>query len=267
MYDTVLKGEEVNMLLFVRRTWAGFLACALLVVGTPDADAAFVMALDDLGTAGVDVIIVDNMAIGTGTTKGLSNTADGQNAFAGFITFSGAVGIFNINVTTALSKPVIGMNRIDLTSVSVTGGAGHLNIMVTDTDFFLPGQQQGGLWISNLLGGTTDGTINTQGFLDEANMEFKIGGGPIHSTTLLGDGPGAFSSTTTTFVNPLANPWSLTENVNIFHTGAGQVTSFDKELNAVVGVVGVPEPTSLLLLGAGLLGLSAGLRRRKKKTQ
>ena len=74
------------------------LAMGALFLGTTiDAHANMVLTLDDPTTAGIDIIIVDNVdgGVGTATGKGASNTGDGS-ALGGTITFNGGVGVFRI---------------------------------------------------------------------------------------------------------------------------------------------------------------------------
>ena len=104
---------------------------AALLFGTSLANAGFVLTLDDLSTAGVDVTVTD---------------ADAD----GVVNYNGAVGSFNINVTTGISKPALPDGTMDLNSVNVSGGDGQLQIMLTDTGFTGP---VGGFTSS--IGGTT----------------------------------------------------------------------------------------------------------------
>jgi hypothetical protein len=212
------------------------------VVGVdPKADAGFILALDNPATGAIDAIIPDG-------------SVGDLYPLPGVIVFSGAVGPFFINVTTALSKPILGgpnLAQIDVNDVSVSGGAGTLKIMATDTDFTLPDQELFPIVLTNAIGGTTGGTVSAQAYLDEGNGEFVTVG--AHTTGPQGPfGPGAFSGTSTFTVVPHlggAGPFSLTEVLTITHTAGVHVTSFDKELSASV----VPEPGSV----AGLVGIAA----------
>ena len=92
----------------------------VLAVPSPS-QAGLVLTLDDLGTAGIDAIIVDDMVAGTATAKGTSNFAD-SSPVAGSVLLLGTVGSFTVNVTTGTSKPIVGsagLARLDLPSVSL----------------------------------------------------------------------------------------------------------------------------------------------------
>lgn len=243
-----------------------FLLLSLMVVGiaawlmgtTPSASASLVMTLDDLGTAGVDVIVVDDVdgGVGTPTPFGLSNTAD-VTAGDGLIFYNGPVGVFTVNLTTGLSKPIIGdpyEALLDLNSVTVSGAAGTLDIWLTDTDFAVAGQPRSTRLVS-AIGGTTAGTVSFKDSLDVGNSEFGTGG-PF-SIDLGTFGPGAFSGTASMGVELGADPFSLTKKLTVVHTAPGQSTSFNAESS-----VPVPEPATMLLLGAGLVCF--GVVGRKK---
>ena len=212
------------------------LALALAALPVAQAQAAFVMTLDDLGDAATPTIIYD----GSGSDLG---------GPAGVITYSGAVGSFMVNVTTGVSKPVIGPARMDLNSINVSGSsAGTLVVSLTDTDF--SGDYSA---YTADFGGTTDGSVALDFLFDSGNSEF--GGSSFASGSSAGSG--AFPDSLTGAVAG-GEPFSLTITATIEHDEASQISSFD----AVVAPV--PVPAAFWLFGSALAGFAAFRRRQQR---
>jgi hypothetical protein len=186
----------------------------------------------------------------------VDNGPGDSNPAVGAVTYIGAIGGWATNVSTGLTKPILGSPsspKIDLNSVNVSStGAASLKIEFSDTGF-----TQIGTAVASIGGTQAFGNLTYAAYWSASNVA-------LATTNLLssqsfdrlaGDFDPSFAGSVSGGA-VTSNLYSLTQVVTITHTGAGS-TSFDAELT-------VPDSGSTIaLLGAALATLGLISRRRK----
>ncbi len=222
-------------------TWLMILGLAMGLSVPPD--QAYAIPLLQLSDGVSTVTITDGLA-------------GDLNSVEGAVTFGGSVGNFFVNVSTGISYPTLGTSTLpylDLSSVNVSSSSGGtLTIRFTQTDF--SNTSGSPFLITSEIGGVTQGTVSYQSYFDASNTAFG-------TASLLGNlGPfsGAFSGSSLDNMTA-TGLYSLTLVTTITHAGGGslpQSSSFNATLR-------VPEPGTVTLLGAVLLGIGLLTWRQK----
>ena len=208
-----------------------------------------------------DAVVLDDKLAGASSSGGnwVATESDAEGATTGVVSYSGMVGNFTLNMTSGISKPVIGTARLDLFSLNVSSPVGgDLTIALLDTDYVVIHNPA---LLGYDIGGTTDGTVDFEFLWSQSNSETDFF--PLATESF---GPGAFSASGGEWVamNERSPSFSLLQVIEISHDpilgprvlrSPGSITSLDSI---------VPEPTSAALLLLGAAGLALQRRRRRR---
>lgn len=193
----------------------------------------------------VQAAAVLNLNDGISSVTVVDNGVGDLNPLVGAITFSGPLDNWSVNVTTGVSKPILGSSilpTLDLNSINVssTGPSGDLKLTFSDTGFNFNGS------LLTQAGGTTTGNIAIQTLLNGSAI------------TSLGPFTGAFSGSATSGSVSIAPVDTLSLFADIMHGTGGGNSSFNSQVHPRV-----PEPGTLMLLGSGLFSVAFFARRKR----
>jgi len=209
---------------------------ALMVVSAPRA------------FANAELILSDGIAADTQTVSATCTVA------GCVASYNGAVGNWNINVTTGTSapgqSPELDLNSIDHFNGGSTGQVLTLTWSATGFTPLSPGYELNAGGTIGAHGTITAGLYgaNSNTLLDQSQQ--------VGSTLSFSNPPIAFSGSQIDYPPVTVNPYSLTEIATItFGSSAGQA-SFDYSVDSV------PEPAGVLLFGTLALFTVISLRRK-----
>lgn len=209
-----------------------------------------------------------NAALSVYVSNGTTNTTIGQDAY-GQVSFND--GLFgsvlfsdwDVSITAKgdayydLINSGANYDQMHYDSVDVKAGnnAGTLTIMFTET-----GLMKGNAGFMAKYGGVFGGialsgdNVQFESFVDASNTAFGLSQSVANSGLM----------NTSTFSNvesgtlSITGPYSWTTVATITQSQAGQSTSFNYEVK-------IPEPSTVALLGLGVLGLGFAARRKRRE--
>jgi hypothetical protein len=176
------------------------------------------------------------------------------NTDSSIVTFIGSIGAWTSNVITGQThfgsngEPVLDLNSVDTSSVRPNGPVyADLVIMLSDTGFSSSDLMRS--YISS-IGGTTQGTVSYKTYYGSSLFDLTNEVGNLYFTPTAFSGEVMSSGLTD-------QSFSMTQVVTISHPTGNGISSYNAMMSTPT-----PEPSSMILLGSGLLGTALFFRRK-----